>query len=65
MKKPIVAALLLAGFATLALAAVPTPVSAAGTGTRSGSNSNINVVICKSGKRVENVKKCKENGGKK
>jgi len=58
MKKCNAAALLLAGFAALALVVVPTVVSA-----RPWDKPNYG--FCKSGKRVGNIKNCKENGGTK
>ena len=55
------AALVLAGLAALALVAVPTVASAF-----PGDNKRKDAIYqCKSGKRVTNTKKCKENGGKK
>ena len=50
-------ALLVAGLAVFALALVPTAVSAK-------KKDNPNYGVCKSGKKVTDTKKCKENGGK-
>ena len=58
MKKCNAAALLLAGFAALALVVVPTVVSA-------GMNDKTNFGYCKSGAKVRDMKNCKENGGAK
>jgi hypothetical protein len=55
-----VAALMLTGFAALALVAVPTAASA-GRRTKDYPNSG----YCKSGKHVRNITKCRENGGRK
>ena len=57
MKKCHAAVLLIAGFAVLALVAAPTVVSAR-------KKDNANYGFCKSGKKVTDTKKCKENGGK-
>jgi hypothetical protein len=58
MKKCHAAVLLIAGFTVLALVVAPTAVSAK-------KKDHPNYGFCKSGKKVTDTKKCKENGGKK
>jgi hypothetical protein len=59
MKKRTMIGLILAGFAALAFIATPT---AAISGQK---RDNPNSGICKSGTHVNDIKKCKENGGTK
>ena len=65
MKRLSAYALLLAGFATLAVVVAPTFVWA-GTMTAhsSGMRTSASGGICRSGKKVKDAKTCKENGGK-
>ena len=57
MEKCNAAALLLAGFAALAVVVAPTVASAR-------IKDSANVTYCKSGAHVTDSKQCKENGGK-
>jgi Ni/Co efflux regulator RcnB len=55
------AALLVAAIAAFAIVAAPTAASAAFGGGQAKANKK----LCKSGTYVNNLKNCKENGGKK
>ena len=62
MKKCNKPGLLLTGLAALAIVVAPAMAWAGTPG--GGANSGISSVTCKSGKKVPNPKRCKENGGK-